>query len=133
MTAKELSVPIIALAQLNRGVEARQEKRPMLADLRDCLAGDALVANADTGERVRISDIVANRLRFNVWAVDKQLKLVRRPIVDGWEVGKRQVFRVTTRSGRTIRCTDGHRFMTVEGWRELKTVQPGDSVAGPRH
>jgi replicative DNA helicase len=133
VTAKELSVPIIALAQLNRGVEARQEKRPMLADLRDCLAAGALVTNADTGERVRVSDIVANRLRFSVWAVDKQLKLVRRPIVDAWEVGERQVFRVTARSGRTIRCTDGHRFMTTGGWRELKTLQKGDSIAGPRH
>jgi replicative DNA helicase len=35
MTAKDLAVPIVALAQLNRGVEIRSEKRPMLADLRD--------------------------------------------------------------------------------------------------
>jgi len=42
--------------------------------------------------------------------------------------GIKDVFEITTESGRNLKCTDGHRFFTDEGWKTLSELKLGDFI-----
>lgn len=42
--------------------------------------------------------------------------------------GIQDVFKITTESGRMLKCTAGHRFFTDSGWKKLQDINVGDTI-----
>ncbi len=126
--ARELNIPVVALSQLSRAPE-RPPRRPRLSDLRECVTGDTQVIDGKTGNLLAVRDV---RPGMFVIALDHGQRLRPARVLDVIPKGVNQVYRIRTQTGREVRATAAHPFLTAEGWRPLRDLVPGDLIATMR-
>ncbi len=95
-----------------------------------CLSFDSKIVLSD-GSIVTIEDIYT-RQKAQVLTLENNWKFQITEPSNFIDDGIKPVFRVTTKLGRFVESTLTHPFLTIQGWRPLAELQPGDKIAVPR-
>lgn len=133
-----------SLARQRKGMEDVSKNHHMrFVGPPGCIQGDALIAvnRAGKGFTMPLRDVVRkfNNLETNSsWAWDMNIPTYVQREVNGnvrlgklagaWHSGVKTTYTVTTDTGRTVRATDEHPFLTERGWLRLDQLVVGDEV-----
>lgn len=96
-----------------------------------CILEGSLVT-LDTGERKPIELICKEGYSRVVSLNDQTGEYVVTNIVEHYKNGKKPCYEVTTKSGRVVTVTGEHPFLTPGGWKNIKEIPVGGSIAVPR-
>lgn len=93
-----------------------------------CLVGETQVLLTN-GTTKPISDI---QVGDDVFALDGTYNLVNRKVLNKWDSGEKECYKLTTVRGRTLIATGDHKIKTFNGMKPLKEITEKDfvSIAG---
>lgn len=95
-----------------------------------CVHADTEITDPDTGVVRTIREVVEGP-QPNVWTWSEEKGIHSAPITAKVDTGRKNCFRFTFASGRTIVVTPEHPLLTAEGWKRADEFSPGMTAALP--
>lgn len=99
----------------------------ILTGVPSCLDGDSLVDMAD-GSRKRMADVQVGEY---VQTLTEDYYITNNLIINKWDSGEKECYELITRDGHKIVATGEHRFLTFDGWKQLKDIKAGEFIGSP--
>ena len=97
-----------------------------------CLPASARILDTTTGIPTTIEKILSRKKTLNVASIDSVYKIQSTKASQPFKNGKKDIFEITTRSGRKIKATGNHPFLLWQGWTRLDRLKVKDRIAVPR-
>ena len=95
-----------------------------------CLTADAKIVTADGA--VRTIEELYHQRDARLLTLGRSFRFHMTSPSGFLDDGKKPVFRVTTKLGRTVSATATHPFLTLDGWKSLGLLAVGERIAVPR-
>lgn len=90
-----------------------------------CVTGDTEVLMRD-GSTKQIKDII---IGDEIVSISKEYKAENDVVINKWNSGIKDVYELKLQSGKTIKATKEHGFLSFDGWRRFKNINIGDFIA----
>ena len=123
------------IASAGAGIVTGEAGTTMDPEQEFCVTGDTLLAIAECGLQnaeceardVAIKDVKAGMLVYSLNEATGKIEPHR--INALLDMGVKPVYRLTTASGRSIRTTGEHPYLTRSGWQNVRELEVGEEIA----